>query len=227
MRSTTFALASLLSLVASVAAAPVTAPGQALKLRALEPVVEDVVAAVVENEEPVSDEVEESNEDETFHALDKRAQTCSKVSQCKNTVPSNASRICSSKKCSWACKSGYKQSGSKCVKKATTSTGTQLVATKQIYTGKGTWYTQNGVAGSCGKVNSDSAMIVAMNTPQKSGSCGKYVTVKNQANGKSIRALVADECPSCAWGSLDLSTGAFKALASLDTGLIGITWQYS
>lgn len=55
---------------------------------------------------------------------------------------------------------------------------------------------QGGAAGSCGKVNSDSAYIVAMNSPQVAGGshCGQYVTVTNTANGKSVRAQVADTC---------------------------------
>lgn len=56
-----------------------------------------------------------------------------------------------------------------------------------------------------------------MNAPQVSGGahCGKWVVVTNTANGKSVRAQVADTCPGCAYGSLDLSVGAFDQVSSL------------
>ncbi|SCV68380.1 BQ2448_501 [Microbotryum intermedium] len=104
-----------------------------------------------------------------------------------------------------------------------------LAAGKTTYKGQATWYTQDGNAGSCGKYNSDSAIIVAVNTPQVNGGshCGRYVTILNTSNKKIIRAKVADECPGCGYGSLDLSTAAFKKLGNLDTGVLPIKWQWS
>jgi len=40
-----------------------------------------------------------------------------------------------------------------------------------------------------------------------SGWCGRKVVVTNTANGKTMSATVADTCPGCSYGSLDLSTG--------------------
>ena len=54
--------------------------------------------------------------------------------------------------------------------------------------------------------------------------CGR--TMKGTApNGKSVTVKVADTCPGCAPGSVDLTPAAFKKLASLDVGRIhGIKW---
>ncbi|KDE09679.1 hypothetical protein MVLG_00083 [Microbotryum lychnidis-dioicae p1A1 Lamole] len=104
-----------------------------------------------------------------------------------------------------------------------------LAAGKATYKGRATWYAQDGNAGSCGKYNRDSTIIVAVNSPQVNGGshCGRYVTIMNTSNKKIIRARVADECPGCGYGSLDLSTAAFKKLGSLDTGVLPIKWQWS
>ena len=51
--------------------------------------------------------------------------------------------------------------------------------------------------------------------------CGKSVMITNTKNGQQVQATVADACPTCdAAGSIDLSQGAFEALASLDEGLL-------
>ncbi|BGP36343.1 hypothetical protein JCM10449v2_000243 [Rhodotorula kratochvilovae] len=222
-------IASFLALASLVAAAPVAIVDDSA-IAVAEPVFETQELAVEESTEPL-------------HSLDKRAATCSKASQCKQGIPANAQRTCASKKCSWSCKSGYNKSGSKCVKKPAPKPAPKPaakapakavakpanLATTSYFSGKGTWFTQNGVAGSCGKKNSDSTLLVAMNSPQVSGGkhCGRYVTLTNTANGKSVRALVADECPGCAYGSLDLSTAAFKAISNLDAGVIPIKWTWS
>ncbi|PWN54192.1 barwin-like endoglucanase [Violaceomyces palustris] len=92
--------------------------------------------------------------------------------------------------------------------------------------GKGTYYYQNGNPGSCGKWHKDSDMIVAINSPQyKKSNCGRSLWITY--NGKKINAVAADKCPSCAWGSLDLSVGAFKKLAKLDKGVINVKWGWN
>ncbi|GAA5922340.1 hypothetical protein JCM1841_003075 [Sporobolomyces salmonicolor] len=103
------------------------------------------------------------------------------------------------------------------------------LATTTSYKGQGTWYTQNGVSGSCGQVHKDSDLIVAMNSAQVAGGahCGRYVTVTNLANSKTVRALVADECPGCSYGSLDLSVGAFQKIGALSTGVLSVSWSFS
>lgn len=84
-------------------------------------------------------------------------------------------------------------------------TTTQAAATKAVsnassgsYSGQATFYSQGGVAGSCGTVASDSDYVVAMNAAQVSGGahCGKTVHITNTANGKSVTATVRDTCVS-------------------------------
>jgi len=94
--------------------------------------------------------------------------------------------------------------------------------------GRATYFTQGGNAGACGNVNSDSAYIVAVNSAQyDSSKCGQSVSITNTANGKSITATVADMCPGCGSGSLDLSTGAFQALGDMSAGVLPISWSYN
>ncbi|THU89531.1 barwin-like endoglucanase [Dendrothele bispora CBS 962.96] len=98
--------------------------------------------------------------------------------------------------------------------------------------GFGTFFYQNGVAGACGTVHSDSDFIVAMDTAQygdtskQSDLCGKQVQIFNAKNNKSVTCTIADACPTCNNGnSIDLSVGAFQQLADLSEGLIDIKWK--
>ncbi|KAM0755654.1 barwin-like endoglucanase, partial [Meredithblackwellia eburnea MCA 4105] len=97
------------------------------------------------------------------------------------------------------------------------------------YYGQATWYTQDGNAGSCGQYHGDYDLIVAMNSAQVNGGshCGKTVHITNTSNGKSLTAVVADECPGCGYGSLDLSLGAFEKIGDLNTGVLPITWYFA
>jgi len=86
--------------------------------------------------------------------------------------------------------------------------------------GVATFFYQNGVAGACGQVHSDSDLIAAIDqqrygdASQKSSLCGKQVHIVNTENGNSVVVTIADDCPSCENGnSIDLSTGAFDKLA--------------
>lgn len=93
-----------------------------------------------------------------------------------------------------------------------------------------TWFTQNGVAGACGTVHSDSDFIAALDTAVygdtgvQSSYCGKTIRITWQGN--SVDVIVADACPTCDnAASVDLSEAAFQALAPLSTGLLtDATW---
>ena len=90
-----------------------------------------------------------------------------------------------------------------------------------------TFFYQNGVAGACGTVHSDSDLIAAMDSERYgSGSlCGQQVTITNTDNGKSVTVTIADECPTCTNGnSIDLSTGAFDQIADESSGIVPISW---
>jgi len=57
--------------------------------------------------------------------------------------------------------------------------------------------------------------------------CGKHVLIIDIANGKSVTATVADECPTCTnANSIDMSVAAFEALADKSVGQISIKWEY-
>ncbi|KII95727.1 hypothetical protein PLICRDRAFT_170337 [Plicaturopsis crispa FD-325 SS-3] len=90
--------------------------------------------------------------------------------------------------------------------------------------GQGTWF-EVGL-GNCGKTSVDSDHIVALATSKyASGAhCNKKVTIK--ANGVTKTATVMDSCPSCASGDLDMSPSLFKEFASLDVGVLDITWSF-
>ncbi|KAG5645246.1 hypothetical protein DXG03_006663 [Asterophora parasitica] len=99
--------------------------------------------------------------------------------------------------------------------------------------GFATFFYQNGVAGACGTVHGDNDMIAAIdgqrygNLNVKSGLCGKKVQITNPANKKSVTVTIADACPTCKNGnSIDLSEGAFKKIATLEQGMVGITWSF-
>ncbi|GAA5893366.1 hypothetical protein JCM5296_004857 [Sporobolomyces johnsonii] len=113
---------------------------------------------------------------------------------------------------------------------AASSTSSSSGSSGTTYTGIATFFYQGGVAGACGTVNSDSTPLVALQTEMYgSGSyCGKTVVITNTANGKSVTAIVQDECPGCSSStSLDLSTGAFDSIGDEDTGELSISWYFS
>lgn len=107
--------------------------------------------------------------------------------------------------------------------------------------GDATYYTQGGNPGSCGEVNPDSALIIALsNYWQDSESpgpyCGRKIQITNQGGGNDnngvgnvVVATVQDTCPSCGENDLDLSEGTFEALTSgnLDPpGEFNICWNF-
>lgn len=128
---------------------------------------------------------------------------------------------------------------------APTTTSTKAAATTTASSGGGgdvmtggfaTYFYQGGNAGACGTVHSDSDYVIAIDAAgwwsnyESSGSsyCGKSITLTNTNNGKSVTAVVADVCPTCDTNnSLDLSVGAFQAIASESDGLVPITWVWA
>ncbi|PPQ88042.1 hypothetical protein CVT24_011066, partial [Panaeolus cyanescens] len=80
--------------------------------------------------------------------------------------------------------------------------------------------------GACGKVNSNSDFIVALNQAQWAGGshCFKKITIK--IGGKSTQAEITDLCPGCPWGGLDFSRGLFNFFASEDVGVLSGEWFF-
>ncbi|KAL4243992.1 hypothetical protein ABKN59_010775 [Abortiporus biennis] len=96
--------------------------------------------------------------------------------------------------------------------------------------GRGTFF---GVGlGACGWHNTDSDFIVALNQPlfERFGNnaiCSKIVNIRaaNKPNSPTVRATIVDECPGCGSGDLDMSPTLFKKFASLDQGIVKISWE--
>jgi len=102
--------------------------------------------------------------------------------------------------------------------------------------GFATYFYQNGNAGACGQYHSDSDYGIAIDSngywgqdfSQGSDLCGKVINIKNDNNGKTVTATVWDVCPTCNNGnSLDLSVGAFNAIASESEGMVPISWSFA
>ncbi|KAI1270354.1 RlpA-like double-psi beta-barrel-protein domain-containing protein-containing protein [Xylariaceae sp. FL1019] len=90
------------------------------------------------------------------------------------------------------------------------------------YTGDITYY-EPGL-GACGWTNSDSEDVVALSTADYDGNCGKSITITK--DGKTASAKVVDKCPSCASGSIDVSSTVFAQLADLSVGRTTVSWSF-
>ncbi|PIL33941.1 hypothetical protein GSI_03649 [Ganoderma sinense ZZ0214-1] len=100
--------------------------------------------------------------------------------------------------------------------------------------GHASFYYQNGLAGACGVVHSDSSFIAALQTTRygpvsaMSPNCGRSITLTNTNNAKSVTVVVADVCVTCSnENDLDLSIGAFLQISTLADGYVPIVWHYN
>ncbi|KAJ7312238.1 RlpA-like double-psi beta-barrel-protein domain-containing protein-containing protein, partial [Mycena albidolilacea] len=89
-----------------------------------------------------------------------------------------------------------------------------------------TWYDPNGNYGACGAPMQNSDFIVALSSAHyHSGAhCWQHLDV--EYNGHHIDVTIGDLCPGCGTDDIDLSEGAFAALASLGTGRIPVQWHF-
>ncbi|ODO06585.1 hypothetical protein I350_03941 [Cryptococcus amylolentus CBS 6273] len=89
--------------------------------------------------------------------------------------------------------------------------GTQVFSSSSLFA---TYYTVTDTGSACEMTVTDDDYVVALNKPQYTASdhCGDTVTITNTENGNTATAKVADECPECESGSLDMSPGLFGAL---------------
>ncbi|KIY46512.1 hypothetical protein FISHEDRAFT_47203, partial [Fistulina hepatica ATCC 64428] len=100
------------------------------------------------------------------------------------------------------------------------------VLKRQTYSGQATYF-EVGL-GACGWTSVDSDHIVALATPDYDGGahCGATVSISD-SSGTSATATVADECPSCSSGDLDMSPSLFQVFEDLSVGVFPITWSFS
>lgn len=88
------------------------------------------------------------------------------------------------------------------------------VQKRATYNGRATFYDVG--LGACGWTNTASDYIVAQNSDQYGSgypgpNCGKSISISY--GGKTLTATIADECPTCPYGGLDMSRGLFDAFA--------------
>ncbi|KAI0186907.1 riboflavin-aldehyde forming enzyme [Xylaria flabelliformis] len=97
---------------------------------------------------------------------------------------------------------------------------TSVIAT----TGDMTWF--NPGLGACGETDNDGSPVVALNSASYANGahCGKYITI--QGNGHQTAAKVADLCPGCGSGGIDVSPAIFDDIADLDVGRIQVNWFF-
>jgi len=108
------------------------------------------------------------------------------------------------------------------------------VKPRSVTTGKATFYNSGMSQGNCGWWSTENDHVVALNTKMygstkvKSDHCGKLIRIVNKANNKVMHAVVADSCPTCEEGALDLSTGLFRILSDgkMDLGVLPIEWSF-
>ncbi|KAK0101794.1 hypothetical protein ONS95_006944 [Cadophora gregata] len=104
-----------------------------------------------------------------------------------------------------------------------------LVGGVDAIDGVATYYTQQGVAGSCGVYHSDTDHIVALGPAWgHNNNCGRTVTIRHKGTGRVLTAVVADTCPSCPQTKLDVSTSVYEYLNGfLGLDLIPIDWHFN
>ncbi|KAI8992409.1 RlpA-like double-psi beta-barrel-protein domain-containing protein-containing protein [Pilobolus umbonatus] len=106
------------------------------------------------------------------------------------------------------------------------------------FSGIGTYYDVG--SGSCGSVDSNSQLVVALSSlvmknvliyhvagpnPNKNPMCNKQVKIVGLL-GKTTYARVVDTCPSCDKGHLDMSPALFKKVCGdLGLGICKINWE--
>ncbi|KLT43442.1 hypothetical protein CC85DRAFT_235267, partial [Cutaneotrichosporon oleaginosum] len=98
------------------------------------------------------------------------------------------------------------------------------------FSGQATFYDASVGQLACGGYGNNEAYIVALNSAQyghgyPGPQCGKSLTIT--ANGVTVGGVtVVDECPTCAFGDLDLTPGLFRRFASEDQGVFQLSWEW-
>ncbi|WVN90788.1 uncharacterized protein L203_106031 [Cryptococcus depauperatus CBS 7841] len=94
--------------------------------------------------------------------------------------------------------------------------------------GIATFYAANG-NGACGWGIHDDEYVVAVNSAQYDQSkCGQKIWVWNSKTERIAFPTIADECPSCNDGNIDLSGGLFGYLSNgdYDAGIFDVKWGF-
>lgn len=92
--------------------------------------------------------------------------------------------------------------------------------------GEATWYRANGIGNCSFDRLSDDMLVAALNKAEygRAEWCGTCAQVSGPKG--SVKVQIADRCPECGPGDLDLSSAAFAAIAELDQGRVDVSWKF-
>ncbi|KAH0024150.1 barwin-like endoglucanase, partial [Aureobasidium melanogenum] len=101
---------------------------------------------------------------------------------------------------------------------------------KRALSGQATFYGGNTSGGQCSFTeytlpSGVYGTALSSSNWDNAANCGACVSVKGP-NGKSITAMITDQCPGCGTHHLDLYEDAFPNLAPKSAGVIDVTWDY-
>ncbi|KAH9478685.1 hypothetical protein JR316_0009143 [Psilocybe cubensis] len=85
----------------------------------------------------------------------------------------------------------------------------------------------NAGLGACGKTNSDSEFVAAMNADQYAGGAHCFESVTIIVGSKTQSAQIVDVCTGCPFAGLDLSQGLFEFFASTSVGVLTGSWNFA
>ncbi|CED85303.1 RlpA-like double-psi beta-barrel domain [Phaffia rhodozyma] len=103
------------------------------------------------------------------------------------------------------------------------------ISKRETFSGTFTYYDSSVGLGSYGP----DTMTFALNSAQLEAAGGGYPnslcgkTALITYGGVTVSATVQDECPSCSWGSLDLTQGLFEKFGSTDLGVLSGSWVWA
>ncbi|TDL17537.1 hypothetical protein BD410DRAFT_794232 [Rickenella mellea] len=72
--------------------------------------------------------------------------------------------------------------------------------------------------------NTDHIVAISSQRFANGGNCNQWIRIS--ANGKTAFGLTRDSCPGCGVDDLDLTPTLFQKFASLDVGVITVTWNF-
>ncbi|KAL5519667.1 hypothetical protein ACEPAH_1350 [Sanghuangporus vaninii] len=98
---------------------------------------------------------------------------------------------------------------------------------KRVDASRITWYDVSAGTTACGGTYSNSDAVVALSSSDfaSGANCGKQISLT--VNGQTVGATVADLCPGCPSGGLDLSEGLFSQVGSVDAGVLSGSWEFA
>ncbi|KAG1443392.1 hypothetical protein G6F56_010685 [Rhizopus delemar] len=99
--------------------------------------------------------------------------------------------------------------------------------------GRGTWYSGNDLKNAAcydrkglPKYSATIHSMIGAMAMRKFENCYKCMKITNNSNKKHIVVKIVDKCAGCKVGkAIDLTPGAFLKLASLDVGVLNISWK--